>query len=332
MRTPVVIKPCFTGILLLFYTVFLPVLAAEGDRNEVANVKITLLSTMLAGPGIGEWGFSAVVEIDGYRLLFDTGHYPDTVLRNARELGIDLASIEDVILSHNHGDHTGGLLHLREELRKQNPRALHRAHVGKGIFLDRLRRPDWLAPAEFKARYEALGGTFVIHDASSELRPGVWLTGPVPRIHDEQNYPLSGRIKTAAGEELDTIPEDLSLVIETAQGLLLISGCGHAGIINTMQHARTITQPRPVVTAVGGFHLLNASPAQLAWTAGMMREFGVLEFIGAHCTGLNAVYELRQALELPQSRAVVGSIGTTYELGEGIIAGPLERTGGLDFK
>ena len=78
--------------------------------HEVRELKITVLSTMLADQGIGEWGFAAVVEVDGKRLLFDTGARPETVLSNARELKIDLASIEDVVLSHNHADHTGGLV------------------------------------------------------------------------------------------------------------------------------------------------------------------------------------------------------------------------------
>lgn len=315
-------------VLILACISFQVSAAQENDKHYVASVKLTILSTMLAGPGIGEWGFSAVVEVDGYRILFDTGNYPDTVLRNAKELGVDLASIEEVILSHNHGDHTGGLLRLREELRKMNRNALSRAHVGQGIFMERASRPaGWLGPDEFRSGYEKLGGTFVVHEAPVELRPGVWLTGQVPRVHDEKNYPLTGRIKTEAGEVLDTIPEDLSLVIETKQGFLLISGCGHAGIINTMQHAREIIRPDPVITAIGGFHLLNATEQQLNWTANMMKEFGVKEFIGAHCTGLNSVFSLRQALQLSHGHAVVGSVGTTYELGKGITAGPLERSG-----
>jgi glyoxylase-like metal-dependent hydrolase (beta-lactamase superfamily II) len=85
--------------------------------------------------GVGEWGFAALVEIDGRRLLFDTGARPQTVLDNARELGIDLSGVTDVVLSHHHWDHTGGLLALREALSKKNPAALSRAHVGEGIHL-----------------------------------------------------------------------------------------------------------------------------------------------------------------------------------------------------
>lgn len=304
------------------------VMSADATGHRAGSVKLTILSTMLAGPGIGEWGFSAIVEVDGYRYLFDTGAYPDTVLRNAKEFNIDLSGIEEVILSHNHGDHTGGLLHLREVLRKKNPNALRTAHAGKGIFLERTQRPpNWEAMTEIRKKFEAMGGTFVIHDSPLELRPGVWLTGQVPRVYDEKNYPAWGRIRTARGEVLDTIPEDLSMVIETADGLLLISGCGHAGIINTMQQARNITGMQHVTTAIGGFHLLDASESQLKWTADMMKQFGVREFIGAHCTGINSVFSLRQSLALTHEHAVVGSVGTVYELGKGITAGPLERTG-----
>ena len=105
---------------------------------RVGTLRVTVLSTMLADTkGVGEWGFAALVEADGHRLLFDTGARPGTVLANARELGIDLAGVTDVVLSHHHGDHTGGLLTLRRELSKTNPQALSRAYVGPGIFLSR---------------------------------------------------------------------------------------------------------------------------------------------------------------------------------------------------
>ena len=92
--------------------------------------------------GVGEWGFAALIEADGHRLLFDTGARPHTVLENAEELGIDLSSIETVILSHNHWDHTGGLVTLRRELKSKNPAALRQTHVGDGIFLPRKLDPE----------------------------------------------------------------------------------------------------------------------------------------------------------------------------------------------
>ena len=108
------------------------------SRATAQTMTLTVLSTMLADvEGIGEWGFAAVVEVDGRRWLFDTGARPDTVLKNAEELRVDLASITDVILSHHHLDHTGGLVTLRKALAARNPTALSRAHVATGIFASR---------------------------------------------------------------------------------------------------------------------------------------------------------------------------------------------------
>src|SRR5262249_11966088 len=113
--------------------------AAPNSDHQIHNLKITVLSTMLVGDlaGIGEWGFSALVEADGHRVLLDTGLPPETVLQNARDLKIDLSDVHEVILTHNHGDHVGGLLTLRREMMKKDPAAMSIAHVGKGIFYSR---------------------------------------------------------------------------------------------------------------------------------------------------------------------------------------------------
>src|SRR6185369_4881145 len=100
-----------------------PEKAAPEEKKPVSSLKVLVLSTMLADEGIGEWGYAALVEVDGHKILFDTGARPETVLQNARELGVELADIKDVILSHNHDDHTGGLLSLRRALAKRNPTA-----------------------------------------------------------------------------------------------------------------------------------------------------------------------------------------------------------------
>jgi 7,8-dihydropterin-6-yl-methyl-4-(beta-D-ribofuranosyl)aminobenzene 5'-phosphate synthase len=119
-----------------------PPLSSASALGPVHAVKIIVLSTMLTDAvGVGEWGLSALVEVDGKRVLYDTGGRPETVLNNARELGVDLPNVEDVILSHNHWDHVTGPVTLRRELSKANPNALCRAHVGRGIFLERLIPP-----------------------------------------------------------------------------------------------------------------------------------------------------------------------------------------------
>ncbi len=106
------------GILL--FVVGSRVAVAQEEKDTVDSLKITILSTMLTdATGIGEWGFAALVEADGHRILFDTGRLPDTVLENAKALGVELADVEDVILSHNHFDHTGGPVNLRRSSRRR---------------------------------------------------------------------------------------------------------------------------------------------------------------------------------------------------------------------
>lgn len=296
-------------------------MAADEPRPRVRSLKVVVLSTMLADKGIGEWGFSAVVEADGHRLLFDTGARPTTVLDNARELKVDLAGIRDVVLSHNHGDHTGGLLTLRRESARSAPDALSRAYVGKGIFLG---RPDERGSAErnvmlgIRKDYEATGGTFVELEGPRQIFPGAWLTGPVPRVHPERNWSGRGQLLSATGLVEDTIPEDMSLVLDTDLGLVVITGCGHAGIVNTLEYARKAVRAAPVYAVIGGIHLFAASDESLDWTGDRLRELGLANLLGAHCTGLEAVYRLRQRAGLARTTAVVGAVGSSFELGKGI--------------
>ncbi len=300
--------------------------SSKATRVQVHTLKVTILSTMLADRGIGEWGFSALVEADGHRVLVDTGNRPQTVLQNAQELGVDLSSVTEVVLTHNHDDHVGGLLTLRRELMKKNPSALSRVHVAKGIFYSRPgdNAEDNVMIA-IKQEYEKTGGQFIEHDHADEIFPGGWLTGPVPRVYPERNWSVTGKVQTPAGLVEDNIPEDQSLVINTAQGLILISGCGHAGIINTLTMAHGEFPNSRVYAVLGGFHLFPATDAQVDWTADKLKEFGTSYLVGAHCTGIDSVYRIRQRLGLPRSSAVVGAVGATFVLGEGIHPGALAQ-------
>jgi 7,8-dihydropterin-6-yl-methyl-4-(beta-D-ribofuranosyl)aminobenzene 5'-phosphate synthase len=327
--------------IIIFVIVFATVFPAAGTRmvqaqsavaattsSRIHGLKVTLLSTMLAGSttGMGEWGFSALIEADGHRVLLDTGAHPDTVLQNARDLNIDLSNVQDVILTHNHWDHVSGLLALRRELMKKNPSALSVAYVARGIFYS---RPDAAGEDNpmiaIKKEYEATGGKFLERDGPAELFPGAWLTGPVPRKFPERNWSSKGKVQTPAGLVEDTIPEDQSLVLNTPQGLVVVTGCGHAGIINILTFAREQFPNEPVEAVIGGLHLFPATDQQLDWTADNMKEFKVANLIGAHCTGIEAVYRIREHLALPRSAAVVGSVGATFVLGEGIHPGPLAQ-------
>jgi len=279
---------------------------------------------MLADDGIGEWGFSALVEADGHKFLFDTGAHPNTVLENAKELKIDLSDVQDVILSHFHDDHTTGLMTLRREFARKNPAALSRVHVAKGIFLER-RGKDTNPMIAVKKEFEATGGKFIEHDKVDEIYPGVWLTGPVPRIYPEKNYAAGIEVKEDGNWVEDNVPDDQSLVFNTDRGLVLLAGCGHSGVINTLTYARKEIRSAPVDAAIGGFHLYNASDATLDWTADKLKEFQTAQLMGAHCTGIESVYYLRHKMGLNRHNCVVGTVGATFDLKNGIKTGPIAR-------
>ncbi len=318
-------------ISITFLLLFLGLIGkatAQTTQHQIQRLKITILSTMLVGDttGMGEWGFAALVDADGRRMLVDTGAHPDTVIRNARDLHIDLSDVQEVILTHYHWDHVSGLLTLRRELMKDNPKALSLVHVADGIFDSRPsetgERNQMIA---IRQEYEATGGRFIVHSSGAELIPGVWLTGPVPRVYPEHNWSESGSVLTASGLVEDDIPEDSSLVVDTSKGLVVITGCGHAGIVNIVTSAEKHFADRPIYGIVGGLHLFAATDEVVDWTASKLRGFHVANLLAAHCTGIEATFRLRQDLGLSRKTAVVASVGSSFSLTDGIEAGPLAK-------
>ena len=305
-----------------------PAGSTQKTHAQIHALKITLLSTMLVGDvaGLGEWGFSALIEADSHHVLLDTGAHPDTVLQNARDLNIDLSDVKEVILTHNHADHVGGLMTLRREMMKRDPSALSVVHVARGIFYSRpTRKGEDNEMVGLKKEYEATGGKFIEHEDAAEIFPGAWLTGPVPRKYPERNWSVSGKVQTPAGLVEDNIPEDQSLVLDTPEGLVVVTGCGHAGIVNILTFARQEFPNQSVQAIIGGLHLFPATDEQLNWTADKLKEFRVANLMGAHCTGIEAVYRIRGRLALPRASAVVGTVGASFVLGEGIHPGSLAK-------
>lgn len=176
-----------------------------------------------------------------------------------------------------------------------------------------------------RAEYESIGGTFIEHAAPAELAPGVWITGPVPRTFAERNWVRTSRLVTGDGIVEDSLPEDQALVVRTERGLTLLTGCGHAGIGNILAHVQSLHAGTRVLGVLGGLHLLDADDARLRWTAARMRAAGVRYLLGAHCTGLEAVYRLRELAGLTRRTAVVGAVASSYDDASGLSPGWLPR-------
>ena len=317
--------------LLILLTVLISQLMAQQEKHSIKKLKITVLSTMLSQRGIGEWGFSALIEADSIRILFDAGARETTVLENCKELNIDLSNVSTLILSHNHGDHTVGWLPLRNAIKTVSPNALSITHVAEGLFDTRISAngEENRSRQKDSLRYIQTGGRIQVHTNFSEIFPGIFLTGPVPRKYPEKNYTLGGNIvqkKDAAGNIVaDIVPEDMSLVIRTDKGLVLLSGCGHSGIINTITHVQNVLQKQPLLAAIGGFHLLENSDKKIKWTAKKLKKSGLRYFMGAHCTGIEPVYQIRNWASLKRGECIVGSVGAFFDLDRGFVSGPLTK-------
>lgn len=297
------------ALLLALAAMARPAAAAE-------RVKVTVLSTMLADlPGRGEWGYAALVEVDGRRILFDTGADTDTVLKNAAALGIDLSNVQEVVISHNHWDHVNGLVTLRQAMMARNPKALSVVHVGAGAFLAGGPGTPRVA---IKAPYEATGGRFVVHDGPAEIAPDVWVTGPVPRVHQETNCCKTGILQADGTLAPDTVPEDNSLVIRTPEGLVVIAGCAHAGIVNIVTAARRIVGAQPIAALIGGLHLADAKASTIEWVAAQLKAVSVAQFLSGHCTGLEPTRRLAAVFGLGPADAVYAPVGGSWERGKGI--------------
>ncbi len=310
------------------------ILLTAGAQTEATqkerSVTVTILTTNAADMvGQGEWSFAAWVAVDGRAFLFDTGWSPGNVLSNAEALGIDLSVAEDLVLSHHHGDHTGGLETLRTELSKRNPKALSRIHAADGIFTPRpsLDGSERNPMVGLRERLEESGATFVVYDRATQLADGVWITGPVPRPHEEKVYPVGPQwvMKEGSSTVPDVVPESQSLVVVAKGGPVVVSGCGHAGLINTLEHVRSEISADSPQAAIGGFHLFAASDDVLSWTSKELQKLGLGYFLGSHCTGFESVYRIRELGSMNRERARVGAIGTKFVSGKGIEAGAINR-------
>ncbi|MEM7016746.1 MAG: MBL fold metallo-hydrolase [Pseudomonadota bacterium] len=305
---------------------------------QTSQPEITLLSTMVANfTGEGEWGFSALLETPTATILFDTGFKENTVLNNAKMLKKDLSKVEIVILSHFHTDHTGGLLKLRKTHSKTNPKAFSKVYVGKGFFEQRYDKSgksiyslsgprfseQFQYAKDFKAAAETLGIQFIVVEQRTEIGAGLVLTGPIERVHDEKNVSPGFFLKQ--GDKLipDNVPESQALGIQTEHGWLLLSGCGHAGIINASEQLRKIRE-QPIYIGVGGFHLFRANDDTVSWTATKLKSFGLQKLVGAHCTGAHATFKLAQLLNLPRKHVSIGAIGTRVDSNLNIISASIE--------
>lgn len=256
------------------------------------EIKITILVDNSANENLSvEHGFSSWIETGSQRILFDTGQ-GTALAANACALECDLSQADMLLLSHGHYDHTGGVPHVLNV----NPGIPVYCHAG--VFLPRYSISPEAGvklvsmPQQSRAAMVGLPSR-QIHWVSTPrlIQPDIGISGPIPRPHafEDTGGPF---FLDPDGHRPDLLDDDQALWIHTNRGLVIIVGCCHSGLLNTVEHIRRVSGIDRIRGIVGGLHLHNASEQRLEKTFRAIADWDVEFIVPCHCTGKDIVYSM----------------------------------------
>lgn len=255
-----------------------------------------------------EHGLSLWIKADEQRILFDTGQ-SDILVENAQHLGIDFTTADALVLSHGHYDHTGGVVAVLD-LNPENSVYCH-----PGVFMPRYsRQPDGkMKPVGINAKasndlHKIIDRIHWVNEPSY-ITGDIGITGPIPRLSDFEDTGGSFYLDPEA-QRPDPISDDLALWFKTTKGIVVVTGCCHSGIVNTLEHIQTIVGQKNILAVLGGLHLLNASLERLEKTCEYLKHTETGKIYPCHCTGENAIEFLRTQFG---DRIIVGNVGACFQ-------------------
>ena len=262
------------------------------ERND--TIEITLIIENETPPElIAEHGFAAWIETGGECFLFDTGQ-SSVLEHNARALGVNLGRARALILSHGHYDHTGGIPSVLAA--NTSVPIIFGKGAGQCRFSchpDQAPRQVGMAETVLRELNRLPPDQRIELDAPRYLRPGIGITGPIPRItaFEDTGGPF---FLDEHKIQPDLINDDLSLWFETTEGLVILTGCCHSGLINTVSHIRKISGIERIHGIIGGLHLLNAGEERLQATQQFLADCRPDFLIPCHCTGAHVAEQLQR--------------------------------------
>ncbi len=276
--------------------------------TETATVTILVDNAPADPPLVVEHGLALWIEAGGSRVLFDTGQ--GTALGpNAEALGVPLDRADAVILSHGHYDHTGGLPTVLAGAAPALPVFAHR-----GILDVRFSIAAEAGPREIgipTAGRDALDrrGHLVPTHAPTRVRGPLHVTGPIP--HETDFEDTGGPFFTdSEGQHPDALDDDQAAWFDSAYGLVVLLGCAHAGVVNTLRHVRRLADGRPIHAVIGGMHLHAASEERIEATIAELRALDLRLLVPLHCTGHAAAIRLEEAFPDAFQAGKAGSVFT----------------------
>ncbi len=260
----------------------------------MGSIRVTALidnTTHYEGPILAENGISLLVEAPelDLTLLVDTGITGEALLNNAGVLGIDLTEVKYVFLTHNHYDHTGGLLKLLSRV-ESNPLVIAHPEVfsPKYAILPSLGLNELTYTGPPYSLRELEDRTRVILSGDPvPISSDILTTGEIPRENDFEVVRGFYKVKDRKLVE-DELPDDQALVVRMTQGLMILLGCGHSGVVNTVERAVSLTGEDRIKAIIGGFHLIDASDERIDRTVEALAGYDPEMVVPMHCTGFRA--------------------------------------------